>query len=425
MSNLRNVSALALIASIGAHAAVAQDDNMFTRDRVVGAGERYQPEYSPEPMRVGAFLLRPQIQVALENNSNVYATPDNEESDFIARLSPSLDVTTDWSRHQVSANLTAGHSEYADLTNESRAEGRARLRGRLDVTKDLNFGVSGEALRKVEARGETGAVRGVVEPGEVSTISGGTFAEFRRDRVEASVNVTVADIDFKDLKVEADSPIDPDRDFRDNLKTNYIARAAYAISPDVSVYMRGEYQTRDHDAVTIDGESLDTSLWKAQAGVSFQLPNLIRGDVALGYLSEDADSDAFADKEKFAYDAELQWLPTELTTVTVSAASFMQELGTIQTPSALVNEVNLRVDHELRRNIILFGRTQFRDEEFEDDVQQIDFSQSYTQFGIGASYKMNKRAHFEVAIDRRERDSFVADGDFSQNIISAGFKLYP
>ena len=521
-SMLKTVSIAALIIGASAAVASAQVDNMFARDRVVGAGERYQPSYSPEPKRVGAFIVEPSANITVEQNSNVFARQDDEQSDVYANLAPELRIRSDWSRHEIAAEASANHREYADLTDESNTSGRARLRGRLDIGGALHIGANAGAERRIEARGETGAVAGVLEPGEVSTIDFGAYAQLLSDRVRVRLEANVAELDYKDLVVETEdfnfgegqltaldffgvtpedtfqiSRINTDRDFRDNTRMNFVLDAAYAISPDIAVFVRGEQQIREHDTVpTIrnllsinapdiddrisddldvfglsrfelrllsdvtdfegqiedgladdfpaDLRTLDNERVSGQIGVSFQLPQLLRGDIAIGYFSEEFDSDLYSDKDGLAYEADLQWLPTELTTVSLDVSRSTRELGSIVTPTAVVSELNLRVDHELKRNIVLFGFAGQREELFENtnlgnqgfidgligagqDLPNYadDFSNTYTNFGLGAEYRMNRHAHFEVGFERRSRDSDLRDQDFDQNLVRASIRLFP
>ena len=91
----------------------------------------------------------------------------------------------------------------------------------------------------------------------------------------------------------------------------------------------------------------------------------------------------------------------------------------------MISEFDVRVDHELRRNILLYTRGSFRQEEFKEDTQQLDETRDFIRFGVGASYKMNRRAHFEVGYDLWNRSSTEDNFDFTKHMVTAGVRLFP
>ena len=56
-----------------------------------------------------------------------------------------------------------------------------------------------------------------------------------------------------------------------------------------------------------------------------------------------------------AYAANVEWYATPLTTVSFSARRDVEETGAAGAATYLSSDLGLRVDHELRRNIILSG----------------------------------------------------------------------
>jgi hypothetical protein len=91
----------------------------------------------------------------------------------------------------------------------------------------------------------------------------------------------------------------------------------------------------------------------------------------------------------------------------------------------------VRVDHELRRNIIIFGDVGFGRYEFEGTaINPYDREDEYTDLRAGFAYKINPRMHAEFSYHLHNQESSGADADptrlsFDQNIISAGLKFYP
>jgi hypothetical protein len=159
--------------------------------------------------------------------------------------------------------------------------------------------------------------------------------------------------------------------------------------------------------------------------VNFELVSLIRGDIAVGYLNEEKDDAFFADVSGLSVDADMQWFPTRLTTVNFNAARRVVDVGAFNSPSALETRFGAGIDHELRRNILLSGYAGIATYDYEDT----DRKDETLEFGASATYKMNKRVHWEVFARNRERDvsgsGVFGDPSYSQAQFGIGLKLYP
>ena len=151
------------------------------------------------------------------------------------------------------------------------------------------------------------------------------------------------------------------------------------------------------------------------------LPILLRGDVAIGYLEDTKDSDVFADVSGLSVEADVQWFPTRLTTVSFDASRRVIDPGLATAGSATALDYGVRVDHELYRNILLFAEAGRNDRDYED----IDRDDERLELGFGATYKMNKRIHFDGYFQRIERDSTNPNGNFEQNVFGLAVRIFP
>jgi hypothetical protein len=83
-----------------------------------------------------------------------------------------------------------------------------------------------------------------------------------------------------------------------------------------------------------------------------------------------------------------------------------------------------RVDHELRRNIILsaYGTT------FDYEYQENDREDQTFELGAIATYKMNKRVHWDAFVRNRDRDvsglSVIGDPSYGITSVGVGLRLF-
>ncbi|MFC7290033.1 outer membrane beta-barrel protein [Hirschia litorea] len=432
---IKAISVGALTTVIGTQVAVAQD-NMFSRDRIVGAGEHYLPEFEPRVVRVGTFKFQPELGLGVETNSNIYALENDEQSDVIVAVSPAFNLDSDWSRHALGVTAEAKHKEYTDNGDESHTNIGGFLRGRLDVTREFNFTVTGSAQSLTEQRGIYGGSVDLdtspAEPAEYDVASFGGAANFERDAVQLSLGANVRQLSFDDVRLNNDF-VD-DRSFRDFDETEIKARAGYAINPDIAVFVQALTYERDYSqdinlADTNPNNDIrrDAEGYRATVGTNFQLSSLIRGEVAVGYLFEEREDARFEDIEGLAVNADVQWLPTPLTTLSLGVDRYSSDTGQIDIPSALVTSGEVRVDHELKRNILLTASANAGVEEFDGNNAIASYNQDFYDVGAGAVYKLNPNAHLDFNLRYYNRDSSneTRGRNFDQTIVGVGLKLFP
>jgi len=422
----RSVSVFALtvvsfpVTAQGALAQAVQDP--FFRGRYESVTERYQPEYSPEARQAGAFLVDAQLGVSGEINDNIYASDTDTIDDFIVSVRPRIDARTTWSTHGLGAGLALDHREFLQIGEESATDYSGYLNGRLDVSRGFWLSAQGDLARITETRYSPSALNGAAEPTEYDRSGYALGANFSRDRFRIEARAGAVTDDFADVARIGGGRLD--QDFRDVTDTYLYARAALAVSPAVALFLQTRQSELDYDlAGTLANPTRDASRSWVQGGVNFELLGPFAGELAVGYVEEDKDAASRADFDGLAVDASLRWFPTDLTTVTVTGERTVFDPGLVNSATALASFFGARVDHELRRNILLFGETRIGTHDFQD----IDRKNDLFDLGMGIGYKLNKRAHLELAYQLRNRDSSGADKDrsFDQNVLSVGVKLYP
>ncbi|MEM8634818.1 MAG: outer membrane beta-barrel protein [Pseudomonadota bacterium] len=403
--------------------ASAQD--FFQRDRNIAVQDRPQPEFNPEPIRLGSFQTRASFAAGGYYVDNVFATESNEVSDFAFTFRPTLDVASDWSRHSIGLNASVERFEFIDQSSESVTNAQLTGRGRVDINRD--WYVDGRAFvrQRNEPRTQISILDDFGEPVELQQYGGDAFVNFERSRFRARLGYEYVTTDFND--VEAFDPSIPgvDQDFRDVDTQTVRGRLTYALTRDYAVFVQGSYFDRDFKNLTEVSPGLfadrDSDGFTIEGGLNFELQGPFRGDVAVGYLEEDRVSPLFGDIEGLSVDGRLQWFPSRLTTVTASASRRTTDVGLVTAAAATSTSGNLRVDHELLRNVLLYAQGGVFNTDFTDD----DRDDTFFDVGFGSIYKINKRVHLEGFYRYTNRDSSILTEEFSQNIVGFEITLFP
>ncbi|HPE47198.1 MAG TPA: outer membrane beta-barrel protein [Hyphomonas sp.] len=429
MNNFKRLSLLSVATcGLAAAPALAQTgNNYYSRDKYEAVMDRRQPEFDPEPIRLGAFLVDATGVVGATSTSNAYATPNNEQSDVIARIGTTIHARTNWSVHEVGADVSAYRNEYLDLSDESFNDIRASLRGRLDVTRDFSVGGRAFVEDRVEQRTDPANSVGLISPVKFNRTGVEGQATYWNDRFRWNSSVSIADVNYKD-GVQAGTNAVVDQDYRDRTDTFGFSRLSYAVSPNLAVFGQATVNKQDYKNAELIGGSLrkrDSDGYTVAGGVDFELTSLIRGDIAVGYMSENKKDNFFKDVDGLSIDGQMQWFPSRLTTVSFNANRRVVDVGSFESPSAIATNFRAQVDHELYRNIVLSGyggTTKY-------DYQEIDRSDDVLDFGVSGIYKLNKRVHVEGFLRHLNRDvsgsAVLFDQNYDVNLIGVELRLHP
>ncbi len=439
---MNKVAVCTFFAVLAAPAAIAQDNgNPFLRGRYIAVPERPQPEFDPVPVRAGAFQLDSSLGVGAEYNDNIYAQDINPTEDTILTFNPRVDARSTWSTHALGAGVNVDHREYSEESGESVTDTTAYINGRLDVTRNANLGGRIFGGRLSEQRYAPSAANNAAEPARYDRIGFEGTGSIRRDRIQLEAMVASIEDDYDSVALIPDpanpgGPTSFNLDFRDVTETYFNTRASYAVSPDMAFFVQGRVTELDYDQpVDSAGLNRDASRVNGQVGASFELAAPFRGDIAVGYITENKYDSALENTDGLSMNANLLWFPTQLTTLTFSGVRTIYDPGLSGSSSAVLTNLGVRADHELRRNLLAFGTLNTSTTDYKGGVPgatpgslvPIDREDDVFSAGAGLGFKLNRNARINATYTFRTQDSSGADSDrdFDQNIFSVELRIYP
>jgi hypothetical protein len=404
-----------------------QSGSYYSRDKYLAVTQRSQPEFDPEPVRIGVLQVRSALEADARYSDNIFVLSDNKESGAIGSLGVRASGATSWSLHSLGFDLLAKRNEYVDQKDESNQELRLGLRGRLDISRNLSLAGDVFIEDRVEARTEASNAFSSEKPIRVSVQGGNLALNYVNDRVRWTNRLGVRDENFQDGR-QAGTGFVISQDYRDRVVTEGRTRLAYAISPDFAVFGQAGYEQRSYDALQFLGganRSRDSESYAISAGVDFELPLLVRGDVSVGYLNETKKDSFFTDFSGLSFDGQIEWFPTQLTTVTFNGSRRSVDIGLFDAPTAVERRLGIRVDHELLRNVLLSGRLTGINQVFEE----IDRSDDRIEVGASATYKLNRKVHLNAFLDYADRNASGANAprnlDYEVMTVGVGVRLFP
>lgn len=139
-----------------------------------------------------------------------------------------------------------------------------------------------------------------------------------------------------------------DQDFRDGDSTEVKSRVSYELSPGYSLFTELAYNWRDYDLLA-GGSSQG---WRSLTGVSFEVGRLIRGDVGIGYMSQDFQGRAGRIDLHLSRRAEVGY-PMPPMTVALDADRVVKDSAMAGAAGSVSDTAALRVDYEVLRGTVL------------------------------------------------------------------------
>ncbi|MGE0596383.1 MAG: outer membrane beta-barrel protein [Hyphomonadaceae bacterium] len=386
--------AASLITLLPVHAA-AQD-----LESSVSVRDRSREEYDPLGRRVGGFTLNASIDLTAESVDNLFGEEVNEDSDVILAATPRARLDSNWSRHALRLEAGARFEGHQDFSNEDANTAYARAVGRLDVGSNSNITGALSTERLVESRISPDAPIGG-DPVEYDRTEVSVGASHRFNRVRVSGGVAQRQYEYEGAQA-----------FRDEDQTEAQGRIDVELTPRIGLVGQAIVDNREFD----NNPGFDSDGRTLLAGVTVDFSDLVRGEVNVGQFDRDYDSGASLDG--VAIDAHVEWYITGLTTLTFDASRNTEEVaGNVALPYT-ESEYGARIDHELRRNIILTAGADFGRREYE----VIDREDEFRRFDVGADYLLNRRVALEARYSYDEVESSGANRyrDFEVNQFMAG-----
>ena len=373
----------------------------FAQDTSYSVRERERPEYDAIGRNVGAFHLDASIGLDAATTDNVFASETNAQSDVILAAAPNVRLESNWSRHQLVAEAGGRFESHQDFSNEDVNTGFGLVSGRLDIGSRSNVTAGAAISHEKEPRNDPDSPLGG-DPVEYDVASFALGASHTFNRIRLSARAEQETVEY-----------DGAQNFRDNDSTALTGRVDYAVTERLGVLASYTAEQTDYDnspGLTSDGGTV-------LVGATMALTDLLVGEVSVGQFSRDYDSGASLDG--LAVDAHVEWYVTGLTTVSFDASRSAEDSSaTAGAQPYTESEYGVRVDHELRRNIILnAGVTAGK-----RDYDVIDRNDDYTSAEIGGEYLMNRN----VAVRARynftdvQSDGVNRNRDFEENTFTLG-----
>ena len=418
---LLTCSAIAACIALTAPQIVQAQDlgSNFKRDKNVSVRQRPRPDYEATGQKAGGFTLYPRVTVDFEHNDNIYAVATGKTDDNIWRVKPELAVRSDWSRHALGFFAGGNIVRYADHGSEDAEEYTVAANGRIDIERGSNITGSVQTQRLIEPRTAPTSTVAAGKPVKYDLTQGSVALTKEFNRLRLTGRLEDKEFDYKDVPNIGGTGI-VDQDFRDRNEFVYGAKAEYAVSPDTAIYLAASGNKKDYDT-NVAALDRTSDGYVVGVGANFDVSELVRGDIQVGYMKQSYDRAAFVDIDGVNAIGRVEWFPTQLTTIGLNGSRTIEESTAPGSPGYLSNNIGASIDHELLRNVLLSAAYSHG----KDNYKGIDRDDKRDNFSATASYLMNRRVGLFLTYNYLKQDSSGAQkgASFKDNRLIASLAL--
>ena len=303
--------------------------------------------FGPTGIAAGSFLLRPAIELSGGYDTNPARTNGGGGASNLGIVAPELQVNSNWSRHELTADLRGSYTAYGAAAAQDRPAFDGKIDGRIDVTSRTRIDLESRLLVATDNPGSPNIQAGLARL-PVSTDVGGSIGLGQRfNRLDVELKGGIDRTTYQDsVFTDGTSASNDDRNF-DQYSTQL--RAGYELSPAVKPFVEIDADRRQHDlAADRFGIERDSQGRAVKIGTTFEFSRILTGQLAFGYLERNYADPTLPEIKGPTLDGSLIWLASALTTVKLTAATSVDESTLVGVAGVFTHEVGIEVDHAFR-----------------------------------------------------------------------------
>lgn len=346
---------------------------------------RLRPETQPEGIRAGSFVLHPTWSEATGYDDNVLGGPSPQGS-WVVTTSPSLLLSSDWSRDAFGAYVAADDRRDLDLPAQSRTDWTGSLGGSLD------FGPDRLTLAAAHVTGHEDRTALDALPTDQPIL-------FEVEDARASYAwafgpwTLTSNLDASDWRYGSATirGAPADQSYRDRTVLQGGVTLAYELAPQRSLVLVTRAITQDYPHRAPGQPTLDSTGFQVLAGIDYADDAVWRYRLLAGGEQRDFADSAYPARMSVIAEGQIAWMPSGMTTVIGSLTRSVEDAAQEGVAGFTRTAATLSVDHEMRRDVLLHASAGLQRADFLNGGGQQD---AFTA-GVAATWLANR--HWQVS----------------------------
>lgn len=351
-----------------------------------------------DELRVGDFVFAPTFSFTEYYDSNIFATPDQEQSDSISEIKVSLNLDSDWEAHALGMEAGIDVARYAEYDTENSVDNWISLNGKYDANKSSQLLAGASLINDHEDRASPNEAYGD-EPTQFSEfrINAGYVQKMSQHSLSLALNSV--DYDFDDVATTTGTI---DNDTRDYTHASYGLRFNYALTPRYFIFAQATRDDRDYDmALDSNGFDRDSDGNVYALGLKLVRSAQWQGEVFAGQISQSYDDNRFDKITEADFGANIRGLVSDNIALNLIVDRSLEETTLADASSFLYTQYALRADQRFSSQ--WFGN--LNASRGDADYQSLSREDSYKDYGIGVSYSPEEGLAFSADYRAMQRSS--------------------
>ena len=375
--------------------------------------------YGPLGVQMGSVNVKPYLDLQAGYDSNPRRSPTKEGSPVL-RGGLGFTAQSDWSRHELTAEATGSYLRFSKTPDADRPEGSGKLNLRLDILRDTfaNFELRGALA--TQRPGSPDVPGATINQPTVASFGTTTGLTQRFGRTEASVSL------LADRRVYGDAELaggGVSRLSQDNYNAYGLrGRVGYEFTPGVKPFVEVGADVRKRDeAIDSSGFDRDSSGFLARVGSTFEITRTLTGEASAGYARRVYNDNRLPILAGPTLDGRLVWAATPLTTLTLRAATELNETTVAGAAGAVSHTLSADVSHALLRNLTLGAGLSFNDTQYKG----APINERTWVGALRSEYAFNRLLRVRGSYAYEKVDSSQAGASYNAHVFLLGLRLTP
>jgi hypothetical protein len=373
--------------------------------------KRDDKPFDPVGLYVGDLRLTPYVEQDIGYASNPFGVPSPAKGSALSQTEIGVALQSDWSHSALTGSAKVGYNDYFQTPSASAPYGAGVLDYRYDASRDLSFDTEGRFNVANETNAQLGLSGSAAESLTMVSTYGATLGGVDKfGDLSVGLHGTVDRLQYGG----GDLATDDYNDYGLKLRTGY--RLSEAVQPfaeiggDVRVY-DDHYDASGYDRAS-DG-------LYGKAGVTLALSEMLKGEASLGYGAREYRDPRLPNAGAPLFDASLIWSATPLTTVTLRAATALQDAVIAAASADIARNYTINLDHSFTERF-KFGLNAGLGTDDYVGTNQTD--RNYT-LGATAEYHLSREVVLKASATHQQFVSNTPGSNFVADTVMLGVRL--
>lgn len=374
--------------------------------------------YAALGLDIGGLTVFPVLRAGVIASDNPASASSNRKGDIGARLRPSLRITSDWVRHELTVEAAGDFIAYADQDENDSNSADILARLRLDVLRSTTLALEAGYILTQENGSDSEVPDTAIGNRTDQSFSQNAALTRRFGRLSTTLRAGAIWQYYSDVDLAGGGKEDnADREYVEplaGLRVGYEASPAMQPFVEVAYVPRLHFEDRDRNGLDRDSDG-----YRLAAGVAFEPSPLWSGELALTYILRDYADPALETIDVFGLDGRVTWRPSEVTTLDLTLGTSLNETASADSSGSRVHSAKIGVTHDLRDYLTLAGSAGVDYEDF----QGSDETELTLRANAGLVWRMNRWLAWTLDYDFIYNDSSLPDSDDYENRVTAGIEV--